>query len=120
MTAANPNGPRAQLMREAAKFRADILLCLETYGPLTNEQLCELTGAGTVKVRSKMGNMKREGLVHAELVEGDECPYVAIYHLGPGEDSPLDGIKQRIVRKWKPQMVKHDPLHMAFFGQQKG
>lgn len=120
MTAANPNGPRALFMAAASRFRDEILLCLETYGPLTNKQITELTNTNTVKVRSKLAAMMAEGLVHADLVQGENCPLLAIYSLGPSEGGPKEGIKQRTVQKWKPPTIKHDPLHQAFFGQQKG
>lgn len=121
MTAANPNGPRAQILAAAAKFRQEIVGCLEE-GPMTNEQMCERLGCEAARLRSKLSLMVAEGHVHTERIDCDHAPFQTLYHLGPGECIGKKEEKQRMVSKWKPQTFKPDPILAALFGapKQKG
>lgn len=121
MRGANPNGPRAQIKREAAEFGAKIITCFESYGRLTAFQVHELLGDDVKlsRVRQRLCRMVAEGDLHSELVKGEKSPSMAIYALGPSEGPPQKREQnQRIVRKWKPD-GKPDPLALpaAFFSK---
>ncbi len=118
MSAANPNGPRARMMAEWHKLKAQMLELLEQEGPMTNLQMCARLGTTVTANRTRLCRMAAEGLLWSELIEGDGAPHMALYHFGPGESMNCKAeVKQRTVHKWKREPIKHEPLHAAFFGQ---
>jgi hypothetical protein len=110
---------QSDIKREASAFKERILDYLEVFGPATNKTMSAEFGCTIVKLRSKLCVMAAEGEIHSVLIPSPYCKVVAEYHFGPGESSNNREITQRTVHKWKPQKIKHDPLHANFFGIQK-
>ena len=99
----------------AAVLKQRVLDYLEVFGPATNRTMCDEFGCTAERLRSKLCVMAAEGQIHSVLIPSPHCKVVAEYHFGPGESANNREITQRTVHKWKPQTIKHDPLHMALF-----
>ena len=112
---------RSDITAEAHVFRQRILDYLDAYGGSTIAALSAELGCLPSKMRRKMAILREDGDVHSELIPcGGSVHIIAIYYLGPGEnESSSREISQRTVHKWKPQTIKHDPLHAAFHNIQQ-
>ena len=114
--------PRADVMAESQALVEKILYCLEHYQPITGAELCDKVGSNPRALKCKLSRIMSEGLAHSELIANPsgKSSFIAQYWLGPDESKQdKNGPKQRTVSKWKPQAVKHEPIHAAFFGIQQ-
>ena len=129
---ANPDGPRAMTRKSSEKFGELVLdyfyshdelngpKVLALLGEITDKATLDLLGEVTLsRVKHRIDRMKGEGLIHSRIFYEDGRR-IALYSLGPGDDTKIETTKQRMVSKWKPH-AKPDPfaLPTAFFrGQQ--
>ena len=122
MTAPKPGSLRAQILAESRRICDGIMQMLaESNEGVTVAAMCNKLGGESQAMRQRLTRFMEADEIHSVIVTTCGLRLV-LYFLGPAESKRGKQGTQRTVSKWKPQTIKHDPLHTAFFGakQQQG